>query len=369
MDSKKENLLYAIALSQVEGIGPVLARKLIQEIGTPKAVFQESSRRLLTIEGMGSERVRVLRNSKTLQRAEKELNILERNNWQAHYFKESEYPRRLRNAIDAPLVLFQKGRADLNPRRAISIVGSRKMTEAGKGFIESMGTELGAYNLQVISGLAYGVDGMAHRTSLLHNISNIAVVAHGLERVYPSLHRTLAQKIIDAGGAIVTEFLSGSLPDRENFPKRNRIIAGMSDAVIVIEAAKKGGALITADLANQYNRDVFAVPGEPGQVLREGCNLLIKSHRANLLESLRDLEYVMRWSKSGPSNAKKSYEGLSEDDRNLLELLGESGTVKDLDWLCEKSTLKASELLSRLVMLELEGYVNTLAGNRYSLLY
>lgn len=368
METSQETLLHAIALSQIDGIGPILARKLIQQCGSPSAVFREKKEALLAIEGLGRERIKAINSSFSLHRAEAELKVLEKRAWIAHYIKDPAYPRRLRNANDAPIVIFQKGEADLNVSRALAIVGSRKMTDEGRAFIESFCGDLTSYGVLTISGLAYGVDGTVHRSSLKNGINNVAVVAHGLDRVYPFLHKKLAQDVVEAGGAIVSEFLSGTEPERENFPKRNRIIAGLSDAVLVVEAARKGGALITAQYANDYNRDVFAVPGMPGQESKAGCNLLIKSHRANLLESVKDLEYVLRWEQGkGPKAATRQMH-LSAQDQDLVDLLGQNNTVKDFDWLCHASKLGPSEVLSRLVALELEGLVKPLSGSRYRLL-
>ncbi len=368
MKASEETLFYTLALSLVEGIGPILARKLIQHTGSAKAVFEESMGDLVALEGFGTKRLKRLEDRRVLERAERELKKIRKEAWHIHYWTDRDFPRRLKHCDDAPLLLFQKGPADLNQRRCLAMVGSRNISEAGEIFIDRFSEELQTYGVQVISGLAYGVDGRAHRRALDYSIGTVAVVAHGLDRIYPYLHRNLAHAILDSGGAIVSEFISETNPDRENFPKRNRIIAGMSDAVLVVEAARKGGALITAQFANDYNRDVFAVPGAPGQKGREGCNLLIKSHRANLLESVADLKYILRWEPQKEVRPLPSFTKLSAKDRLLVELLGNSKIVKSLEDLKVASDWPTPELISRLVLLELEGIIKILPGNRYRLI-
>jgi len=361
--------IYRIALSLCEGVGPILAKNLINALGSAEAVFKESDNGLAAIPGINIKVRTSLKNDFTLQRAEEEMAFIDRHGFLMHFFQDSSYPRRLKHCADAPVILFQKGNLNLNPNRSLSIVGTRSVTDYGRSFLEHFMPQLPAFQPQVISGLAYGVDAIAHRESLNHNLKTIAVVAHGLDSVYPALHRGLAADIIESGGAIVTEFLSQSKPDRENFPKRNRIIAGMSDAVIVVEAARKGGALITADLAFQYNRDVFAVPGRFRDTYSEGCNLLIKSNRANLLESTKDLEYIMRWQQQEQVQQAQLplFDDMTTEEQNLISAIGTDSQPKEIEWLANKMELPMSKLLVQLMNLELKGILISMPGKRYRL--
>lgn len=360
----------ALALSLMEGIGPVRARKLIAHCGSPEAVFKESRASLEKIPGIGKSILKEVRQPDKLKLAERQLIEADKKGWLLHYFEDTAYPRRMRHCEDAPIVLFQKGHTPLNPNRCIAIVGTRSMTDYGRDFLAQFLEEARSLNLIVISGLAYGVDAYAHRKSLDNDIVNCAVLAHGLDRVYPAIHRKMAEEIVEAGGSCLTEFPTGTNPDRENFPKRNRIIAAMSDATLVVEAARKGGALITAEYANQYNRDVFALPGRIQDPLSEGCNLLIKSHRAYLLEGARDLAYVMRWEPISPVAQKKQlelFENLNAEERLIVDALGLERESKSLDWLLGKCAITGAQCLRILMTLELKGILETVPGPRYRL--
>ena len=359
---------YAMALTLAKGIGPVLARKLVQICGSPEAVFGESSKALESISGIGVNRIKQLQDKSIFSKAEAELRLCKDRGWLIHYIGESTYPRRLKQIDSAPLILFQKGRADLNPVRSLAMVGSRRITEAGQGFVEEFLRDLKAYTPHIISGLAYGVDAQSHRHALKNKLETIAVLAHGLNMVYPKLHRQLAENIIDQGGALVSEYCSESLLAKENFPKRNRIIAGMADAIVVAEAANRGGALITAQYANDYNRDVFAVPGKPGDRNRDGCNLLIKSHRAHLLEKAQDLSYILRWEPQKSDSSPWSRAQLSSVERAIVEALSSDLKVKHLDAISLETSIESPELLSRLCLMELQGWIKVLPGNRFRLI-
>lgn len=361
---------YALALSLMDGIGPIRAKKLIDFCGDPEAIFKASKADLEAIPGIGRSLVIQLRKDLPLQRADAEIARAERESWQMHYYQDSAYPRRMRHCEDGPLILFQKGHTQLNHPRVLAIVGTRNMSSYGKDFLASFTQDLADYGVLVISGLAYGVDAWAHKQSLENGIVNAAVLAHGLDRVYPYLHHSLASDIVKDGGSLLTEFPSKTNPDKENFPKRNRIIAGISDAVLVVEAARKGGALITAELANQYNRDVFAVPGRMNDPLSAGCNILIKSHRAHLFEGIKDLAYVMRWEaktteKSTPQ--LQLFDDLSPDEQMIFSLLGQDREPKHLDWLQFKTQKSSAELLRILMTLELKGSVESMPGSRFRL--
>lgn len=359
---------YALALSFVEGIGPIRAKKLIKHFGDPALIFNNNAKDFENLSGIGESLIRELKKETYLIRADAEIERLQRESWQMHYFEDSAYPRRMRHCEDGPIILFQKGNTNLNPSRVLAIVGTRSMTDYGRHFLEQFMKDLAAYDVLVISGLAYGVDACAHRYANDNGIANAAVLAHGLDRIYPGLHRSLSQDVINGGGSMLTDFPSNTNPDRENFPKRNRLIAALSDAVLVVEAARKGGALITADLANQYNRDVFAVPGRYNDPLSAGNNLLIKSHRANLLEGIRDLAYVMRWDKPdslSPKPQLQLFDELPANEQNLVSLLGNDRDAKSIDWLQLNCGFNRSRLLQLLMQLELKGLVESMPGSRY----
>ncbi len=367
MNISTASKVSALALSLVEGIGPIKAKKLIAHFGDPQAVFEEKPRYLEAIPGIGPELASKLKDSENLRRAEQEIEHCEKNSWQVHYFTEPSYPLRMRHCEDGPLLLFQKGSTDLNQRRNLGIVGSRNMTAYGKDFLKDFCEDIRALQLTVYSGLAYGVDAQAHRNCVDNNVINCAVLAHGLDRIYPAMHRKLAESILEGGGSLLTEYPTKTNPDRENFPKRNRIIAALSNALVVVQAARKGGALITAELANTYNRDVFALPGRRNDAMSEGCNLLIKSQRAHLLESVKDLSYIMQWDavnaiEEPQINFTKELDG---PELETMQLLSANSGTYNLDGIRRELGLTASQALSTLMSLELKSLVDTLPGPRY----
>ena len=285
---------YEIALSLVPGIGDVLGKKLIVYCGSAEAVFRENKKLLRKIPRVGEKLLEALSGKEIFIRAEKEMAFISRYKIQVYSFRDKEYPYRLSNCIDSPLVLYYKGTGNLNHSKVIGIVGTRTPTEYGKEVCYKLISGLAEQQIFIISGLAYGIDTCAHKVALDNGLLTAAVLGHGLDRIYPFLNKSLAEKMINQGG-LVTDFPSQTEPDRENFPKRNRIIAGLCDAVVVIEAAQKGGALITADIANSYNRDVFAVPGRIGDLYSEGTNSLIRMNKASLIQSPEDIRYLLGW--------------------------------------------------------------------------
>jgi DNA processing protein len=360
----------ALALSFADGIGPIKAKKLLRFYGDPEAIFQDLKTAKSLPEGLTNRMLSSVRAAQTWRRAELEMRRAEKESWQIHFYQDSAYPHRMRHAEDAPIIIFQKGHSNLNANRILAMVGTRQMSDYGRQFIHSFVEETLPYGLEVISGLAYGVDAASHRRAIELGVKTHAIVAHGLDRIYPSLHRRMAEDLLADGGSILSEFPSGTKPDRENFPKRNRIIAAMSDAVLVVEAARKGGALITADLANQYNRDVFAVPGRHNDLLSEGCNHLIKSHRANLLETIKDLSYVMQWDKKEGrvvAPQMQLFNDLAENEQAIVACLSSSKEPKGLEWIRNMSGFKQSDILSLLMSLELKSIVQCMPGPRYRL--
>jgi len=361
-------LLYRIGITLIPGVGDVNGKKLISYCGSPEAVFSEKRKALMKIPGIGEATVNSILSQKVLERAEKEIAFIEKYNIQSLYYTDKEYPLRLRHCIDSPILLYYKGNANLNAEKVVGIVGTRRATEYGKESCKKIVEGLADIGVLVVSGLAYGIDTCSHKAALKNNLKTVGVVAHGLDRIYPYDNKSLAIKMQNDGG-IITEFLSESIPDRENFPQRNRIIAGMVDALIVVESAKRGGALITADIANSYNRDVFAVPGDIDNKYSEGCNLFIKTNRAALIQSADDIKYVMRWETESkkPPKQRKLFIELSDDEKILMEILKDMNQA-NIDYLVKNSKLTPSKVASGLLNLEFEGVVKSLPGKIYKMI-
>ncbi|MBN1251770.1 MAG: DNA-processing protein DprA, partial [Bacteroidales bacterium] len=301
-----ENLNYKIALGMISGIGNMNAKKLIAYIGSVEGIFKEKRQNLEKIPGIGTKLSLEISNSNALNEAEQEISFINKNNIEAIFFTEKTYPERLKHCEDSPIIIYKKGKFDLNKTKILSIVGTRNASQYGKDNCNKLITDLfeSGHNPLIVSGLAYGVDICAHKAAIKNNLATVAVLGHGLDIIYPAAHKNYAKEILQ-NGALLSEFSSNSKLDPSNFVKRNRIIAGMSDATIVVESAKKGGSLITAELANSYNRDVFAFPGRINDKFSEGCNLLIKTNRAALIESYKDIEYILGWEKKD----KKAVQG------------------------------------------------------------
>lgn len=254
----------------------------------------ENIRELHAVTGIRHSVLRNLKRKQALEKASEQLDFVAKNNINVHFFLEQNYPRRLKQCEDAPIILYSMGNFDINPKRTLAIVGTRSASDYGKVLCTELIESLVDQDIQVISGLAYGIDICAHRSCVYSAIQTVGVMGHGLDRIYPNAHRKTAIQMLDNGG-LVTEFVSGTSPDRENFPMRNRIVAGMADALVVVESRKKGGSLITAELANDYNKDVFAYPGSVGSKNAEGCHYLISEDKAHLITCGRDLLAKMGW--------------------------------------------------------------------------
>ncbi len=360
-----DDLLYKLALTQISGIGSVLSKSLIGYCGGVKSVFNTSLSRLEKTPGVGSKLAYNIHKFRDFTRIEEELRFIEKHKIEVLFYLDEHYPVRLKNIPDAPVVLFKKGKANLSPPRIIAIVGTRKMSSYGKTFLSNLIQELSGYNVTIVSGLAYGVDIWAHRLCIKHEIVTCAVLAHGLDRLYPSVHSGTAANIGKGGGALLCEHFSGTNPDRENFPKRNRIVAGLVDAVIVVESGEKGGSIITADLANQYNRDVLALPGNIDQRNSKGCNWLIKNHKAHVIEDISDLVKILNWDIEAPQTKQAElFVELNDDERNVLNLIREQGIVR-VDELMIKTRQKTSQIATSLLELEMKNCIVALPGKRY----
>ena len=360
----EQEQLWALGLLLMPGVGAVTARRLIAFCGGLEGVYHRNAEALRQIPGIGPAISRAVERNKVLQQAEKEMAFAQRNAIRIICYLDTDYPARLKHCDDGPVVLFFKGMAGLNPERVVSIVGTRKPSEHGRKFTRELVNGLAGNAGQVISGLAYGIDAEAHRAAIEAGVPTIAVLAHGLDRIYPAMHTKLAQQMLERGGWI-SDFASGTLPDRENFPKRNRIIAGLSDAVIVVEAASKGGALITANLAQDYNRDVFAIPGRPDDLMSEGCNRIIRENKAGLVTSASDILYAMRWDQQ--SRHAKPQQSLfpvgDPEAERLWELLSEP---RRMDYLISMSGLSQGRISAILLGMELDGIIHVLPGSRWA---
>lgn len=364
-----EEWIARLALLKVPGVGDRVAKSLMAHCGSARAVFDEKPDALSKIQGITKKSVRQFSESTALSEAEEEWHFINRQDIQPLFYLDENYPERLKLCDDGPLILFVKGKVNFNKRHAIAMVGTRNATRYGLDFCEHFIAELKPYNPLVVSGLAYGVDIKCHRVALQQGLPTVAVLAHGLDRVYPSLHAATARDMQQNGG-LVTEYWSGTNPDRENFPKRNRIVAGMCDAVIVVEAAKKGGALITAELANGYNREVFALPGRVGDEFSEGCNNLIKSHKAALVSTPKDLQYILGWEKQDASAAGRQQElfvELEGAEKDIWQSLKKAGGKQELMEICLAVNLPVHKVLHNLMNLELKGLVKSRPGKMYSL--
>ncbi|QSE96700.1 DNA-processing protein DprA [Fulvivirga lutea] len=360
--------VYQVALNFIPGIGHMLVKQLVSYCGSAEQVFKTTKGKLLKIPGIGEHTASLISSDAVLKRAEDELNNCEKHGTEILLYTDKTFPKRLKQINDAPSLIYVKGKADLNNEKVVSIVGTRKATEYGKRLTEELIEQLTPHNPLIISGLAYGIDIAAHKASLKHNLSTVGVMASGIDIIYPAIHRETSLKMLE-NGALITENPIGSKPDAHRFPARNRIIAGMCDAVVVIEAAKKGGALITANIANSYNKDVFAVPGDLKNEFSEGCNALIKSNQAHLIQSAKDIEYIMNWEASAKPMAPKLFDTtiLESNEKLVVEELQKQKEAILIDNLSWTTQLEPSKLASILLNLEFKGYVNSLPGKRFRL--
>ncbi len=364
-----DDLIYKIALTLIPGVGSVNGKSLVAYCGGVRAVFLEKKRALLKIPGIGEQTVNAISNHNVFDRAEEEVRFISQKNITPLFYLEKDYPIRLKQCHDSPLMLYYKGTADLNVPKVVAMVGTRNATEYGRDMCRKIIEGLVEQNVLIISGLAYGIDTWSHKAALENKLETVGILGHGLDRVYPYANRSLAEKMLENGG-LLSEYMSSTLPDRENFPMRNRIIAGMSDAVVVVEAAETGGALITAEIANSYNRDVFAIPGRIGDLHSEGCNKLIKINKAALLQSAKDIIYLMNWNDvkgNKKSMQRQLFINLSSDEELIVETLKEKGDL-DIDTLLIETAMMPAKAASVLLNMEFEGIIRCLPGKVYRLL-
>jgi len=362
------DLLYQIALTLVPNIGDVHARALINLYGDAQSVFKAKKKDLDNIEGIGTVRARSIKNFTDFSSSEEEIKFIEKYKITPLFITDENYPKRLLNCYDSPILLYFRGNADLNTSKIISIVGTRNNSDYGKTVCEKFIEDLHAENALIVSGLAFGIDTIAHKAALKNNLNTVAVLAHGLDMIYPNQNKSLAKQMTEQGG-LLTDFISNTNPDKQNFPKRNRIVAGICDAVVVIESGKKGGSLITAELGNGYNKDVFAIPGRTTDTKSEGCNYLIKNNKAALINNANDLLEMMSWTSTAKPSPKKQRElfiELSPDEKIVVDILQQQDNIQ-IDELYFKTGLSSSAVATALLMLEMQNVVVSLPGKVYKL--
>lgn len=362
---RHSDLFYALALQKVEGVGDIIAKKLIAHCGSAENVFKTKPSQLAVIDGVGSVLSRNLKSKSVFESAECELKFINDHHINCVFFQDDDYPERLKHCIDGPLLLFTSGNIDLKNRKIISIVGTRQITSYGTEFCKNLIADLAPLDPIIVSGFAYGVDIVAHQAAMEHGLQTIGVVAHGLNQIYPKPHKKFVAKM-EKNGGFMTEFWSNSSPEKENFVRRNRIVAGIAEATIVIESADKGGSLITANIANDYNRDVFAVPGRTTDKYSQGCNNLIKIQKANVLTSAADLIYILNWDLKTKTKAvqKQLFVSLDADEQKIYDFLQKNGKeLLDIIALtCEFPIYKISGIL---LNMELKGVVRPLPGKLF----
>ncbi len=361
----KNELRYTLALQRVPNLGDASAKKLLNKVGSAEGVFKEKKSNLLKIDGIGLFKLKELSEKILLDQADEEIEFIEANSIEWTYFQDKKYPQRLKHCMDGPILFFQSGNIDLQNKKIISIVGTRKITTYGKVFCEKLVEELAPLNPVIISGFAYGVDITAHKAALDNKLQTVGCLAHGMNQIYPKTHKKYMTQVEENGG-FITEFWSSDSFDRNNFLKRNRIIAGISQATIVIESAEKGGSLVTADIANSYNRDVFALPGRAGDSQSQGCNNLIKTQQAHLFTSAADLIYMLGWEleeKPKPQQTQLFVE-LTEEEEIIFNFLKDRDKEM-LDVIALQCNIPTYKVASVLLAMELKGVIRPLPGKLF----
>ncbi|MEO6814944.1 MAG: DNA-processing protein DprA [Ginsengibacter sp.] len=364
----QDDLLYQIALTLIPNIGDVHAKALVNHFGSAEAIFHATKKELGSLEGIGSVRASSIKNFTDFKRGEEEIDFVKKYKIKTLFISEKDYPQRLLNCYDSPPLLYYKGNADLNSSKIIAIVGTRNHNDYGKNICEKLIEELTNEDILIVSGLAFGIDSIAHRMSLKNNLRTVGVLAHGLDMVYPAQNASMAKQMVKNGG-LLTEFKNNTKPERQNFPSRNRIVAGLSDCIVVVETGLKGGSLITAELGNGYNKDVFAFPGRVSDSKSEGCNYLIKNNKAALITCAEDLLLNMGWKQNKKTSVKKQRELFIEftaDEKIIVDILQLEEQVH-IDELYFKSKLSSSAVAQALLMLEMQGILSSLPGKMYKL--
>ena len=365
----KGDTIYQIALTMINGIGAVQAKNLFDHFENAVAVFKASKKELSSIDGIGEMKAKEIKAFDLWSDAEKEIAFCEKHHIDILFLNDENYPKRLLNCYDAPTVLYYRGTANLNQHKIISIIGTRNNTDYGKQITENIIEELAAHQVLIVSGLAFGIDSIAHKTALQQHLPTVGVLAHGLDTIYPSQHKAMAKEMLLNGG-LLTEFKQSTKPDKHNFPRRNRIVSGMSDATIVIETAAKGGSMITAELTYNYNRDLFAVPGKITDSKSSGCLKLIQQQKAIVFTSVEDFLFEMGWQDNKKNMVKKQRElfiELTADEKILVNILKEKESLT-IDEIYLQSGLSSSSVAAAILNLELQNVLLSLPGKVYKLI-
>lgn len=361
----ENEIIQTMALQRAQGIGDITAKKLIASCGSVSAIFKEKSSLLEKVNGIGRQRVKNIFKRDLLMAAEKEFSFMRKHNIDIHFYKEESYPSNLKQCIDGPILLFSHGQIKLKDQPILSIVGSRKISSHGIEFCQNLMSGLSSFNPVIISGFAYGTDITAQKAAMENNLQTIGCLAHGLNQIYPKTHFKYVEAVKRHGG-FITDYWSTDPFERTNFLKRNRIIAGMSQATIVIESAEKGGSLVTAKIANSYDREVFAVPGRPGDAMSQGCLDLIKQDRAYVLSKVEDIPYILNWKFNKLQPQQRLFETLEKDESIVYQFLCENGQSL-LDLIASRTKMPTFRIASLLLSLELKGYVRPLPGKRFEI--
>lgn len=362
----KNELIYLLRLQKIPNIGAINAKKLLDKCGSAEAIFKEKKHNLLKIDGIGTYTIQNIYDKEHLEAAEEECEFIRENDISCTHFLDTDYPNYLKYCIDSPILLFKSGKINLENRKIISVVGTRNITSYGQAFCEEFIETIAPLNPIIVSGFAYGVDITIQRLSIKHGLQTIGCLAHGLNQIYPKVHQKYVAEV-EKNGGFLTEFWSSSNPDRENFLKRNRIIAGVSEATIVVESAEKGGSLVTADIAHSYNRDVFAVPGRVTDKYSMGCNNLIKQQKAQLLTSAAELVYLMGWDIKEKQKApvqKQLFATLDETEQSIYLYLQLNGKQL-LDTIALECKIPIYKVSATLLNMEMKDVVRPLPGKLF----
>lgn len=361
----EEKLKYQIALTLLPNVGDKLLPGLVSYCGGVEGVFKAGKSKLMKAPGVGAAKAEGILAFDDFGRAEKEVEFIKKHKIKPTFYLDDDYPLRLKNIPDGPIMIYSLGKANLDQDKIIGIVGTRKATKYGEAFCEELVEGLKPYNCLILSGLAYGIDSYAHKAAVKNELPTVGVLAHGLDRIYPAAHTNLARDMVKAGGGLLTDNLSETIPGRENFPKRNRIVAGLCDALIVVETPQQGGSMITANLANSYNRDVMAYPGRVKDENSKGTNNLIKTNKAHMIEHVDDLVYLMGWDlKKVSKPAQKSLAELTSTEKQLLDIINQNEGIT-LDDIVGKAKIPLSKISLVLLDMEFKGVIKSLPGKAY----
>ena len=362
---KTTDYRFPIALTLLEGIGSIKAKNLIAYLGAAEAVFKENSAKLKHVPGIGSTIVSKQNRAQALDKADAILEQISKEQHQIYYYLNDDYPRRLKQIDDGPILLYGKGDFDPNPKRSVAVVGTRNATNYGKQLCHDLVSTLKDSEVTIVSGLAHGIDGITHHLCVKENVPTIGVLGHGLDRMYPAIHKRLA-KDMQRNGGLLTEYIPGTIPESQNFPMRNRIVAGMADAVIVVESDTKGGSLITCELANDYNKDVFAFPGPIYAQYSRGCNRMIAESKAHLLTSTQHFLKFMEWEEKKQPPQLDLLKELDDNQRTIVKLLKDKGQLS-IDVMSIVSQIPQGQLNGILLAMEFAGFLRALPGKMYQL--